>query len=92
MYYRNVSEFGLTKGATKAKLNGEGRPRLSFHDLRHTYGSHLLRQGVDVVRVSKALGHSKVSTTLDIYAHEIEELRSTEDMDARLNAAFGGVL
>jgi integrase len=92
MFCRNVSEFGLTKAAERAGLNVEGKQRLSFHDLRHTYGSHLLRQGVDVVRVSKALGHSKVSTTLDIYAHEIEDLKGTEDMDTRLDAAFGGVL
>jgi integrase len=43
--------------------------RIRFHDLRHTHASLQLAQGVDVVRVSRALGHANVSTTLNIYAH-----------------------
>jgi integrase len=43
--------------------------RIRFHDLRHTHASLQLAQGVDVVKVSRALGHANVSTTLNIYAH-----------------------
>jgi integrase len=43
-----------------------------FHDLRHTHASWLIDQGVDVVKVSKRLGHSRPSTTVDIYAHLID--------------------
>ena len=42
---------------------------ISPHDLRHFYASSLIDAGCDVVTVQKALGHSKASTTLDIYAH-----------------------
>ena len=35
----------------------------------HTQGSLLIAQGVDILTVSKRLGHAKVSTTLDIYSH-----------------------
>lgn len=40
-----------------------------LHDMRHTQASLLLEAGEDVVTVSRRLGHSKVSTTLDIYSH-----------------------
>ena len=49
--YRNVAQRGLAKAADHAGLNPEGQPRLTLHDLRHTFGSHLVRQGADVVTV-----------------------------------------
>jgi integrase len=42
---------------------------VSFHALRHTHASHLIDAGVDVVRISKRLGHSSPTVTLDTYAH-----------------------
>ena len=38
--YRNVSVRGVDKAADAANLNPVGKPRLTFHDLRHTFGSH----------------------------------------------------
>ena len=35
----------------------------------HTQTSLLISEGVDILTVSKRLGHAKVSTTLDIYSH-----------------------
>ena len=43
-----------------------------FHDLRNTHASWLIDQGVDIVKVSKRLGHSRPSTTVNIYAHLID--------------------
>jgi len=40
-----------------------------FHDLRHTHATLLLRQGVNVKALQERLGHSTITTTLDIYAH-----------------------
>ena len=45
----------------------------NWHNLRHTFATHLLMAGVNVIYVSKQLGHSRVSMTLDIYAHWIPE-------------------
>jgi integrase len=45
----------------------------NFHVLRHTYATTLLASGVPIIDVSRALGHAKVSTTLDIYGHAIPE-------------------
>jgi len=40
-----------------------------FHDLRHTHATLLLRQGVNIKALQERLGHSTITTTLDIYAH-----------------------
>jgi integrase len=50
-----------------------GLPKVSFHSLRHSHASALIRAGLDVVRVSRQLGHSKPTITLSIYAHEFEQ-------------------
>jgi integrase len=46
-----------------------GLAEITFHALRHTHASHLIDAGVDVVRISKRLGHSSPTVTLDTYAH-----------------------
>lgn len=46
---------------------------LQFHELRHTQATQLLSNGTDIVTVSNRLGHSKVSQTLDCYAHAVPE-------------------
>jgi integrase len=44
-------------------------PDLAFHNLRHTHASQLIDEGVDIVTISKRLGHAKPDITLRIYAH-----------------------
>jgi integrase len=92
MYYRNAASRGLMLAAEAAGLNRDGLPKLSFHDLRHSYGSHLVRSGLDVVRVSRQLGHARPSVTLDVYAHEFEQAQHADDVSEKLTAAFGGIL
>lgn len=41
----------------------------SLHTLRHTHGSFLLADGVDLATVSERLGHSSVRVMADIYSH-----------------------
>jgi len=48
-------------------------PTIRFHDLRHSFASLALTNGVNVKQVSAWLGHSSVSTTLDIYWSLIDE-------------------
>lgn len=44
-------------------------PNITFHDLRHQSASIMLNEGVDIRVVSRRLGHSTVTTTLDVYSH-----------------------
>lgn len=53
----------------KKVLCESGLRELRFHDLRHTAASLMLNHGVPILIVSKRLGHSKVSVTLDTYGH-----------------------
>ncbi len=48
-------------------------PHINPHAFRHTMASILIFNGADSVSISKRLGHSKVSTTTDIYSHIIQK-------------------
>ena len=50
-------------------LKRAGLPRIRFHDLRHTAATLLMAQSVHPKVVSEMLGHSRISTTLDLYRH-----------------------
>lgn len=50
-----------------------GLPHINPHAFRHTMASILYFNGMDSITISKRLGHAKVSTTADIYAHIIQE-------------------
>lgn len=47
-------------------------PIIKLHDLRHCSASILIASGVDVAEVSRMLGHSKISITLDNYTHALQ--------------------
>ena len=42
---------------------------ITLHQFRHSHATLLLQKGIMINEVSRRLGHSKVSTTLDIYTH-----------------------
>jgi integrase len=44
-------------------------PPIKFHGLRHTFATYCIEAGADVKTTSVILGHSNVSTTLNIYVH-----------------------
>jgi len=68
--HRNAERRALNSAADRAGLNDDGWPRLRFHDLRHTFASHLIIDlRLDVAQVSRILGHARVTTTLDVYSH-----------------------
>ena len=59
--------------------------RVRFHDLRHTYASHLIIDvGLDVVQVSRILGHASPDTTLRVYTHMIDHARHTSQLHAQI--------
>ena len=44
-------------------------PTVTLHALRHTHVSQLIATGLDVVTVSRRIGHSNPTVTLTVYAH-----------------------
>lgn len=50
-------------------LKRVGLPKVRFHDLRHTFATLALQNGVDIKTVSGMLGHYSAGFTLDTYAH-----------------------
>lgn len=60
-------------------------PFYGLHNFRHLFCSLLVNQGVDIVTVSGALGHSCVSTTSNIYCHMLQEAQAKVS-DAVANA------
>jgi integrase len=86
--HRNVSRRCLGRAAQRAGLNDDGWPRLRFHDLRHTFASHLIIDvGLDVAQVSHILGHARITITLDIYTHLFEDARHARDIRTRMAAS-----
>jgi integrase len=82
--HHNVSKRVLRRAATGAGLDGPDR-RVRFHDLRHTFASHLIIDiRLDVVQVSRILGHARTSMTLDTYSHLFEAARHGADVRAEL--------
>jgi len=48
-------------------------PKFRFHDLRHTYATYKLKETRDIIYTSRQLGHSKPTTTLDVYGHVLAD-------------------
>ena len=69
-------------------LKRTGIRRIRFHDLRHTCATLLLVQGVAPRVIMDLLGHTQISTTMDIYAHVMPDLRkeAATKMDELLTA------
>ena len=58
----------------KPAIAGIGIPEdATFHDLRHTFASTALAEGVPISEVSRWLGHKPITTTVDLYGHLVPE-------------------
>jgi integrase len=61
-------------------------PVIRFHDLRHTHATQLLKQRIHPKIAQERLGHSTITTTLDMYSHAVETMQ--EDAVSKLDAAY----
>ena len=59
----------------KTLLEEAGLPSIRFHDLRHTFATLALQNGMDVKTLSAMLGHVSAATTLDIYTHSTSDMQ-----------------
>jgi integrase len=64
-----------------------GMPGVTLHSLRHTHASMLIASGMDVLTISRRLGHGSPTITLRVYGHLIH---GADDRAAQIiDAAFG---
>jgi integrase len=89
----NVRNRGIVAAAEKAGLHGEGQEKVTTHDLRRTFISHLIvGLGLDPVRVKNIVGHSNVTLTLNTYAEEFDKAMHRDDLMARIaQSGFGAI-
>lgn len=82
-----LSRRQIQRTVTEALRLAAGGERLSTHSLRHTFATHLLDGGADLVSVKEMLGHASLSTTR-VYTHtSVERLK---DVHARAHPRGGG--
>ena len=51
-----------------------GVPRIRFHDLRHSFATLSLEQGMDIKTVSHMLGHTDAGFTMNTYMHVTDSM------------------
>jgi integrase len=62
---------------------------VTLHGLRHTHASQLIDRGVDIVTISKRLGHASPAITMKVYAHLFQQ--SDSKAAEAINAALAGL-
>ena len=67
----------------------EGFPEVTLHALRHTHASQLIAAGLDVVTISRRLGHASANVTLAVYAHLFRQ--RDDKAAAAINAAVSSL-
>jgi len=64
------------------------KKRITPHSLRHSYATHLIEAGVDLLEVQKILGHQSILTTIR-YTHLTEQRQ--RNSNERLNLLMGQI-
>lgn len=83
--YEALSGTTLTRYFDKA-LKDANLPHYRIHDLRHSFVSNAILNGLDIVSVSKYVGHSDIERTLNTYSHLLKE--SEKNMVEKLNLIY----
>ena len=67
-----VSEVLPNRRVARARVSRLAQNGLRFHDLRHSFATWLITDGVPLNDVARVMGHEQISTTLDRYTHAFE--------------------
>jgi len=80
------SEQGLSWIMREALKKTTISKKVNLHSLRHTYATHLLEEGVNIVTLKELLGHSQITTTM-IYLHvaQCELIKPHSPLDTLYN-------
>ena len=80
-------EVGLSiscvRDELKKGIKKSGVKEIRLHDFRHSHATWLINNGVNIVAISRRLGHKDISTTLKVYSHLLES--TDNDMMAKIN-------
>lgn len=68
----NMRNITKTLNAMLIRANCEVK-HCGMHSLRHSFGSYLVSQGVDISVVSKLMGHKNISVTYNVYIHILNQ-------------------
>ena len=68
--YIAPSNFGRVWRKLLKNLGMDGKYKI--HEFRHTHATMLIAKGINIVSVSKRLGHASTQTTLNVYAHPMK--------------------
>ena len=79
------SPHSITRSWRRA-VRGRKLTKVTFHALRHSHASALIAAGLDVVTVSKRLGHASPALTLGVYSHlfDNKDDQAAEAIDAAI--------
>lgn len=72
LIFNGISNNAVSKWF-KRFIEKNNLKHMRFHDLRHTHATLLIANGIDMKTVSSRLGHSNISTTMNIYTHVLSE-------------------
>ena len=72
----------------KVILERSGCKEIRFHDLRHTFATMALENGMDVKTLSDMIGHISAETTLNIYSHITDTMRAQASV--KIDRKIGG--
>ena len=86
--HRNATRRGLQQAARRAGIDNGTGGALRYHDLRHSFASHLILDlGLDVAQTSRFLGHASPTITLNVYTHLFEQARHMREIRACMAAS-----
>ena len=81
-----LSKSAVQQSFRLAKKKAGITKDVSVHSLRHTYATHLLEEGVDIVTIKKLLGHARIETTM-MYLHvaKVNSVNAHSPLDTLYN-------
>lgn len=66
--------YGVSNSACNKLIKQLVKRKVRNHSLRHTYASYLILKRIDIITISKLLGHESPDITLKVYSHQMEKL------------------
>ncbi|HEU9545156.1 TPA: tyrosine-type recombinase/integrase, partial [Streptococcus pneumoniae] len=80
-YVYDVPDIATVNKAIKVMLKElQISPLITTKGARHTYGSYLWHNNIDLGVIAKILGHKDISMLVEVYGHTLEEKISEEFM------------